>query len=153
LFFLIISAALKPRHKSHLVFQFTEIQKMNNFIAQAFMNVFVRSKKYLRSSDLQVPNNLRLIDIEIAKVLQGSQHKIIFKTFRNVSVPNVDNDGEFIQLNVTEMVAEWFVSQEASHGMSIKIFASTTGYVLPHKIVSLDIEDFATVSTKITFYN
>lgn len=122
---------------------------MNNLVAQAFLNVFVHSKKYLKSSDLQIPNNLRFIDIEVAKVLQGSQHKMVFEIFRNISLPDDGSDGEFIQLNVTEMVAGWFISQEASHGMAIKILVSKTGYALPHKVVSLDIEDLVTVSYEI----
>lgn len=119
---------------------------MNNAVMLATLNLFVHSKRHLRLTDLQLPKNLRLIDIEIAKVLQGSQHKMIFETFRNISVPDTANDGEFVQLNITEMVAEWFSSHETSHGMSVKIVGSRTGTTLPHKIVSLDAEDVATVS-------
>lgn len=124
---------------------------MNNVVSQAILNVFVHSKKHLRSTDLQLPKNLRLIDIEIAKVLQGSQHKMIFETFRNISLPDGGNDGEFVQLNITQMVGEWFSSHETSHGMAIKIIASKSGATLPHKIVSLDADNFTTVSKKINF--
>jgi hypothetical protein len=122
---------------------------MNNVVSQAFLNVFVHSKRYLRSTDMQLPKNLRFIDIEIGKVLQGSQHKKNFETFRNLSVPDGGNDGDFVQLNVTQMVAEWFLSEETSHGMVIKITASKSGAPLPHKIVSLDAENFATVSSNV----
>ena len=131
------------------MFQFTESQETNNIVSQAVLNVFVHSKKYLRSSDLQLPKNLRFIDIEIAKVLQGSQHKMIFETFHNISVPDGGNDGDFVQLNITQMVAEWFSSHETSHGMAVKIIASKSGATLPHKIVSLDAGNFSTVSENV----
>lgn len=148
IFFLsfLVSATVKPRHKSHLVYQFTESQEMNNVVSQATLNIFVYSKNYLRSTDVQLQKNARLIDIEIAKVLQGSQHKMIFETFRNISIPDGGNDGEYVQLNITDMVAEWFSSHETSHGLSVKIIASRTGAALPHKTVSLDAENFSTVS-------
>lgn len=120
---------------------------MNNVVSQAFLNIFVHSKRYLRSSDMQLPKNLRFVDIEIGKVLQGSQHKKNFETFRNLSVPDGGNDGDFVQLNVTQMVAEWFLSEETLHGMVIKITASKSGALLTHKIVSLEAENFATVSS------
>lgn len=147
-FFYLFSDIVKPRHKSHLFFQFTESEEMNNVVAQATLNIFVHSKRYLKVSDFQLPKNLRLIDIEIANILKGSQHKIIFKTFRNISLPETGSDGEYVQLNITEMVGEWFQSLEKSHGMAIKIFASKTGATLPHKIMSLDADDFKTVSQK-----
>lgn len=145
--FRVVSASVKPRHKSHLVFQFTESQETNNVVAQAILNVFVHSKAFLRSNDVQLPKSLRCIDIEIGKILQGSQHKLIFKTFLNISVPDDGNDGEYAQLNITDMVAKWFLSHETSHGMSVKIFSSETGQALPHRFVSLDAENFSTVST------
>lgn len=123
---------------------------MNNVVSQAILNIFVHSKKHLRTMD-QLPKNVRLIDIEIAKVLQGSQHKMIFETFRNISLPDGGNDGEFVQLNITQMVAEWFSSHETSHGMAIKIIASKSGATLPHKIVSLDADNFTTVSVIANF--
>lgn len=119
---------------------------MNNVVAQAALNIYIYSKKYLRSTDVQLQKSTRHIDIEIAKVLQGSQHKMIFETFRNISIPDGGSDGEFVQLNITDMVAEWFSSHETSHGLSVKIIASRTGAALPHKIVSLDAENFSTVS-------
>lgn len=147
----LLSALVKVRHKTQLVFQFTESQEMNNAVAQATLNIFVHSKKYLRSTDMQLPNNLRFIDIEIAKILQGSQHKMIFETFRNISVPDGGNDGEYIKLNITQMVAEWFMSHETSHGLAVKVTASKSGLVLPHKIVSLDSENYITVSRIVIF--
>lgn len=147
--FVLVSATVKPRHKSHLVYQFTESQEMNNVVSQATLNIFVYSRKYLRSSDLQLPKNFRLIDIEVAKVLQGSQHKMIFETFRNISIPDGGgSDGDYVQLNITDLVSEWFSSRETSHGLSVKIIASRTGAALPHKIVSLDAENFSTVSKR-----
>lgn len=143
----LLSAAIKPRHKTHLVFTFTEAQEMNNIVIQATLNLFVHSKRYLRTNDVQVPKNLQLIDIEIAKVLQGSQHKKIFETFRNISIPDGENDGEFVQLNITDMVSDWFLSHETSHGMAVKIVATRTGSNLPHRVVSIDADDIATVST------
>lgn len=122
---------------------------MKNAVAQAVLNIFVHSKKFLRSTDLSLPKSLQFIDIEIAKVLQGSQHKIVFETFRNISIPDVaGSDGQFVQLNITDMVAEWFMSEETSHGMAVKIIASKSGAPLPHKIVSLDAEKSDTVSLK-----
>lgn len=142
----IFPVTIKPRHKSHLVFQFTETQEMNNLVAQATLNLFVHSRNYLKSTDLQLSKNLRHIDIEVSKVLQGSQHKMIFETFRNLSLPDGVNDGEFLQLNITEMVAEWFLSHEKSHGMAVKLLDSHSGVALPHKIASFDIDNFTTVS-------
>lgn len=147
----LLSATVKVRHKAQLVFQFTESQEMNNAVAQATLNLYVHSKKYLRSEDMQLPKNLRFIDIEIAKVLQGSQHKMIFETFRNISLPDGGNDGEFIKLNITQMVAEWFMSHETSHGMAVKVTAAKSGLVLPHNVVSLDSENFITVSRVVIF--
>lgn len=139
------STTVKPRHKSHLVYQFTESQKTNNVVAQATLNIFVYSKRFLRSTDVQLPKNIpRLIDIEIAKVLQGSQHKLIFETFRNISIPDDGSDGDYVQVNITDLVAEWFSSHETSHGLSVKIIASRNGAALPHKIVSLDAENILT---------
>lgn len=120
---------------------------MNNAVSHAVLNLYVHSKNFLRSSDTSLPKSLQFIDIEIAKVLQGSQHKIIFETFRNISIPDVTNkDGQFVQLNITDMVAEWFSSHETAHGMAVKIIASKSGAPMPHKIVSLDAENFTTVS-------
>ena len=147
IYFFNLSAAIKSRHKSHLIFQFTESQQINNAVAQAVLNMFVHSKMFLRSIDISLPKSLQYIDIEIAKVLQGSQHKIIVETFRNISIPDVaGSDGQFVQLNITQMVAEWFSSHDTSHGMAVKIIASKSGAPLPHKIVSLDAENFTTVS-------
>lgn len=94
---------------------------------------------------MRLPENLGFIDIEIAKVLHGS-HKIVFDTIRNVSIPDAIGDGEFKQLNITQMAAEWFSNYETSHGLAIKIFSATTGDPLPHKIVALDAENLSTVS-------
>lgn len=120
---------------------------MNNLVAQATLNLFVRSRTYMRLHDMQLPKNLKYIDIEISKVLYNSHHKIAFETFHNISVPDKENDGEFVPLNITEMVAEWFSSQETSHAMAIRVIGSTTGNVLQHRIVSINDQDFATVST------
>jgi TGF-beta propeptide len=125
-----------------LVFQFTESQKVNNLVALATLNIFVHSKNYLKSIDAQNANN---IDIEISKVLQKSPHKRIFEKFQNVTVPD-STDGEFMQFNITKLVSEWFSSHEISHVMAIKIINSKTGDVLPHKVLSLETEKFATVS-------
>lgn len=114
-------------------------------VAKAELNIFVHSKSFLRSRDMRFPENLGFIDIEIAKVLHGS-HKIVFDTIRNISIPDAGSDGEFKQLNITQMVAEWFSCYETSHGLAIKIFSSATGDPLPHKIVALDAENFSTVS-------
>lgn len=141
----LLSATIKPRHKSHLIFQFTESQTSNNVVAKAELNVFVHSRSFLRAREMRLPENLGFIDIEIAKVLHGS-HKIVFDTIRNVSLPDAGSDGEFKQLNITQMVAEWFSSYETSHGLAIKIYSSVTGDPLPHKIVALDAENLATVS-------
>jgi hypothetical protein len=146
IFVFVFPASVKPRHKSHLVFQFTESQETNNVVAQAILNVFVHSKTYLRSNDVQFPKSLRNIDIEIGKILQGSQHKLVFNTFQNISVPDDGNEGQYVHLNITEMVAKWFVSHEAAHGMSVKIFSSENGQPLPHKLLSLDAENLSTVS-------
>lgn len=127
-----------------MFFQFTESQESNNVVAKAELNLFVHSKSFLRARDM-LPENLGFIDIEIAKVLHGS-HKIVFDTIRNVSLPDAGSDGEFKQLNITQMVAEWFSSYETSHGLAIKIYSSATGEQLPHKIVALDAENFSTVS-------
>lgn len=145
--FIYFPATIKPRHKSHMIFQFTESQEMNNIVSQATLNLFLHSRKYLRSlTDSQIPKNLRCVDIEIARILQGSQHKLIFETFRNISVPDDGNDGDYVQLNVTDLVAEWFSSQETSHSLSVKIIECKSGTTMPHKIVGLDVESFATVS-------
>lgn len=119
---------------------------MNNAVAHATLNLFVHSRTYMKQHEMQLPKSLKFIDIEVAKVLHSSQHKITFKIFRNISVPEKDNDGEFVPLNITEMVAEWFSSQEKTHAMAVKVFGSATGNVLQHKIVSINVQDFATVS-------
>lgn len=118
---------------------------MNNLVALATLNIFVHSKNYLKSTDSQVATNFQFIDIEIAKVLQRSPHKRIFETFQNVSISDSMN-GEYIQFNITELVAEWFSSHETSHVMALKITDSKTGETLPHKILSLESENFTTVS-------
>lgn len=141
------AATIKPRHKSHMIFQFTESQEMNNIVSQATLNLFLHSRKYLRSlPDLQIPKNLRCLDIEIARILQGSQHKLIFETFHNISVPDGGNDGDYVQLNITDLVAEWFSSHETSHSLSVKIIECKSGATMPHKIIGLDVESFTTVS-------
>lgn len=153
-FFLRFTATIKPRHKSHLIFQFTESQEMNNAVASAVLNIYVHSRKFLRASDMHLPKNLRLIDIEIAKVVKGS-HKSVFKTFRNVSLPDVPGEGEFVKLNITQMVAEWFGSSDTSHGLAVKIFASKSGepQQQSHRIVSLDAENLSTVSDWFSYFS
>lgn len=136
------SAVVKLRHRSNLVFQFTESQKLNNFVSLATLNIFVHGKKSLKSSDTQ---NVQSIDIEIAKVLQRSPHKRVFETFHNISFPE-SSDGDYLQFNITELVAEWFASDETSHVMAIKIVDSKTGEILPHKIISLESDNYVTVS-------
>ena len=61
-------------------------------------------------------------------------------------MPDGTGDGDFVQLNITDMVAEWFASFQTSHGLSVKILASKNSETLPHKVVSLDADNFATVS-------
>lgn len=133
---------VKPRHKTHLVFQFTESQKNNNLIALATMNIFINSKSCFKSLDVK---NIQTIDIEVAKVLKFSPHKRYFTTFRNISVPE-SRDGKYFQFNITELVADWFSSRDESHTMVLEIKDSKTGDNLPHKIISFDTENFETVS-------
>lgn len=138
------SGAIKPRHSSHLVFQFTDSQKTNNLVALATLNIFVNSRNYLK-----LPKNIQLIDIEIAKVLSSSLHKRIFNTFRNISVSDVD--GQYVQFNITEVVGDWFTSHDESHSLAIKVKDSKTGENLPHRVVSLETDNFETVSDYIIY--
>jgi hypothetical protein len=130
---------IKPRHKTHLIYQFTDSQKSNNLVAVATLNLYIYSKISLKSLDLKT------VDIEIATVLKSSPHKRTFNTFRNISIPENQESGYF-QFNITELVSEWFSSRDESHAIVLKITDSSTGESLPHKIVSLDIENFETVS-------
>ena len=139
------SGAIKPRHSSHLVFQFTDSQKTNNLVALATLNIFVNSRNYLK-----LPKNIQLIDIEIAKVLSSSLHKRIFNTFRNISVSDVD--GQYVQFNITEVVGDWFTSRDESHSLAIKVKDSKTGENLPHRVVSLETDNFETVSDFLWYF-
>jgi hypothetical protein len=133
------SDLIKPRHKTHLIYQFTESQKANNLVAVATLNLYIYSKISLKSLDLKT------VDIEIATVLKSSSHKRTFNTFRNITIPE-NQESRYFQFNITELVSEWFSSRDESHAIVLKVTDSSTGDSLPHKIISLDIENFETVS-------
>lgn len=145
LFLLCCIAAIKPRHKWHLIFTFTENQKTNNAVLQATLHIFVHSRKFLLANSIEHPQNLKFIDIEIAQILKGAKHTRIFDAFRNVSL-HEDGEGHYIELNVTSLVTEWFHSNEQSHGIVVKIFSSHDGSSLPHRVVNLNLEDLNKVS-------
>lgn len=136
-----ISDFVKPRHKNHLIYQFTESQKSNNLIDTATFNLHFNTKESLKSSEFNTVN------LELASVLKSSSHKRIFKIFRNITIP--ENESKYYQFIITELVAEWFSSHDSSHVLALKITDSKTGETLPHKCVSMDIENFETVSKKI----
>ncbi|CRL08163.1 CLUMA_CG020966, isoform A [Clunio marinus] len=138
------STAIKPRHKSHLIFQFTESQELNNAVIYATLNLFIHSETYLKSNNIHVPQGIQFLDIEVANILQGLQHKKIYNTYQNISIPKGDTNGAFIQLNITNLVSEWFLSQKTTHGIALKIMFSKTGLVLPHKVISLDSGNYST---------
>lgn len=112
---------------------------------QATLHLFVHSRAFLTASGIEHPPNLEMIDIEIAKVLKSNTHKIVFKTFVNVSVP-MEGEGRFVQLNITELVTEWFQHHEKSHGIVVKVTAPGTKTALSHRIVALNADDFIKVT-------
>lgn len=138
-------AAIKPRHKWHLIFTFTENQKTNNAVLQATLHIFVHSRKFLLANSIEHPQNLKFIDIEIAQILKGAKHTRLFDAFRNISLPEGD-DGHYVELNVTALVTEWFHNHESSHGIVIKILSSQNGVQLPHRVVNLNLDDLSKVS-------
>lgn len=105
----------------------------------ATFNIYFNSKISVKSLEPKT------IDLEVASVLKSSAHKRTFDIFRNITLPEYYS--KYFQFNITKLVAEWFSSQEESHAMVLKITDSKTGEILPHKIVSLDIENFETVSS------
>ena len=139
-------AAVKARHKWHLIFAFTENQESNNAVLQATLHLFVHSWKYLIANEIEHPPNLKFIDIEIAKILKGAQHKMIFDVFHNISIPE-SGDGRYVQLNITDLVTEWFHNHDTSHGIVVKILSPRTGAQLSHQIVTLNADDLIRVST------
>ena len=139
-------AAVKARHKWHLIFAFTENQESNNAVLQATLHLFVHSRKYLIANEIEHPPNLKFIDIEIAKILKGAQHKMIFDVFHNISIPE-SGDGRYVQLNITDLVTEWFHNHDTSHGIVVKILSPRTGAQLSHQIVTLNADDLIRVST------
>lgn len=146
LFFEHSTAAIKPRHKWHLIFTFTENQKTNNAVLQATLHIFVHSRKFLLANSIEHPQNLKFIDIEIAQILKGAKHTRIFEVFRNISVPEGE-DGRYVQLNVTGLITEWFRTHESSYGIVIKVLSSNNKVAqLPHRIVNLNHEDISKVS-------
>jgi hypothetical protein len=121
-----------------LYFQFLENQETNNLVAQATLYLYVHSDKWWRSSK-HSPKNIKMIDIEISKVLNGP-YKEIVEVFRNITIPDINENGHYIQLNITNMVGEWFANHNMTHGMAVKVTTSN-GTISSHslqKIVSLD---------------
>jgi hypothetical protein len=137
-------AAEKTRHKWHLIFAFTESQESNNAVLQATLHLFVHSRAFLAANGIEHPPNLDTIDIEVAKVLKSNAHKIVFKTFTNLSVP-ATGEGHFVKLNITDLVIEWFQHHEKSHGVVVKVTAPGSKSSLSHRIVALNADDFVKV--------
>ncbi|KAG5668276.1 hypothetical protein PVAND_016223 [Polypedilum vanderplanki] len=133
------SKAAKYRHKSHLVFSFGENQESNNMWVHASLNIFVHSRKHLLSSNMRDAANLKYINIEIAEILSSEKHKLTFRDF-NITIPE-HGDGQYVQLNITDLVAKWWLHHDQSHGITVKITSATDGSKVPNKIVVLDAED------------
>jgi len=142
------TASMKTRHRHHLYFQFQENQEMNNAVSHAILYLYVHSIEWLQRNHQQLPNHIKSIDIEIAKIHQSS-HKETFETFRNIPLPENHVKGGYIQLNVTELVASWFQNHNKSHGIAVKIMAANAAPKLLNKIVSLDSANIITVSIRI----
>lgn len=103
----------------------------------------------MHANNIQYPKNLNAIDIEVAKILAGGKHKRIFDVYRNIIIPDNDHDdadGKYVQLNITDLVSEWFHSQDTSHDISIKIMSSTADQQqLPHRFIALNSDDIMKV--------
>jgi hypothetical protein len=135
------------RHKSRFVFTFSENQESNNAVAHAALNLFIRSRNYLQLLNDTKLQQIKYINIEVARILQTSSHKLVFKLFKDIAVPNNENGGEYVQLDITKLVAEWFRSTDKSHAIAIKIMPTNADTQLPHKIAVFDVDDVEKVRT------
>lgn len=111
----------------------------------ATLNLFINSRSYLESKNIQIGSELNGIDIEIHQTLETGKHTSLFDTFENLTVP-VTGDGQYVQLNVTGMVAKWFHSHNTTHGLMIKVKSTVDGSVLPHGLVALETGNLLKVS-------
>lgn len=113
---------------------------------QAMLHIFVRSRKYLSDNNIKHPSNMKFVNIEIAQVLKGETHSKFFDSFENVSIPEND-DGKYMQFNVTDLVTEWFSNKTStSHSIIIKI--EFNGAQIPHRVLSLNLDATTKVSLK-----
>ena len=140
------TANAKARHKTYLRFTFDENQENNNAVVHASLNLFLNSRKYLIAKNIHSGSNfLKGIDIEIHQMLETERHTSLFDVFKNYSIPE-NGDGQYLQLNVTGLVAKWFRSHNTTHGIVIKVKSSIDGTPLSHNFVSLDTGNFLKVS-------
>ena len=153
LFFIIATPKIRHQHRHlPLYFQFEQRQETNNVVAQAIFHLYVHSEQWLRANEFTVWKQLvnhPTLNIDIFKLLQVSSNKNTFQSlfghFSNISIPNRDQHGHYIQIDVTNMVSEWFLHPQSTHGLLIKINTSsdTQG---AHKIVATDPSHSETVS-------
>lgn len=124
------------------MFKFSESQKRNNLVAEATLNLYIFENALSSSAAAAV----QLIDVEILIVTMAKSrdHKI-YETFKNITVPKNKGKGDYIQLNVTSLVSEWFQNKDKSNGIQLRILDTKTQETLSHKIVALDANHFSTV--------
>jgi hypothetical protein len=149
-FFPLVSfaAAVKYRHKSHLSFAFGENQESNNVVVYAALNVFVHSRKFLLANNVRDVAELQRVDIEISEILSSEKHKLLFRTFHNLSLPE-HGEGVLMQLNITELVAKWWAHHDMSHGINVKVTSSADGSKVSNRVVVLDAEDMIKVRPRV----
>lgn len=155
LFLLIATPKIRHQHRHlPLYFQFEQRQETNNVVAQAIIHLYVHSEQWLRVNELTVWKQLvnhPTLNIDLFKLLQVSSNKNTFQSlfghFSNISIPSREQHGHYIQIDVTNMVSEWFLHPQSTHGLLIKINTSsdTQG---AHKIVATDPSHSETVSKK-----
>jgi hypothetical protein len=152
------------RHQKKDLLHFRLEPQENQMVSEAKLNLFVHNEKWLKHNEPSIfkqLNGARNIDISIYRLsarvsqnknMDGKMFQQLIYKIENVTLDSGsedgENDGRYIQTDLTQTVQDWLHNPQSNHGIHIRVNASGTNSPVS-KIVSVDLNNGEIVSISV----